>query len=69
MVFSDSTCCRRTPAGELAHQPRLVGVGGGYPIIANGQVVGGIGISGGNALQDQQAAEVALKALGCELLA
>ena len=54
---------------QLAHQPRLVGVGGGYPIIANGQVVGGIGISGGNALQDQQAAEVALKALGFELLA
>ncbi|MEO7105660.1 MAG: hypothetical protein ABIZ09_04730 [Rhodoferax sp.] len=37
--------------------------------MANGQVVGGIGISGGNALQDQQAAEVALKALGFELLA
>jgi uncharacterized protein GlcG (DUF336 family) len=53
---------------QLAHQPRLVAVGGGYPVIAGGQVVGGIGISGGNALQDQQAAEVALKALGFELL-
>jgi uncharacterized protein GlcG (DUF336 family) len=49
---------------QLAHQPRLVAVGGGVPIVDGGRVVGGIGISGGNALQDQQAAEIALKALG-----
>ncbi|MEO5794368.1 MAG: heme-binding protein [Rhodoferax sp.] len=53
---------------QLAHQPRLVSVGGGYPVILNGQVVGGIGISGGNALQDQQACEAALKAMGFELV-
>ena len=49
---------------QLAHQPRLVAVGGGVPIVDGGRVVGGIGISGGNAQQDQQAAEIALKALG-----
>ncbi len=49
---------------QLAHRPRLVAVGGGCPIIDNGTVIGGIGISGGNALQDQQAAEIALAALG-----
>ncbi|HAT33400.1 MAG TPA: hypothetical protein DCW29_21890 [Janthinobacterium sp.] len=49
---------------QLAHQPRLVAVGGGCPIIWEGRVVGGIGISGGNALQDQRAAEAALAALG-----
>ncbi|MFZ6760496.1 GlcG/HbpS family heme-binding protein [Undibacterium sp. Ji50W] len=49
---------------QLAHRPRLVAVGGGCPIIDNGVVIGGIGISGGNALQDQQAAEIALAALG-----
>ena len=49
---------------QLAHQPRLVAVGGGMPIVSEGRVVGGIGISGGNAAQDQQAAEIALKATG-----
>jgi len=52
---------------QLAHQPRLVAVGGGLPIVADGRVVGGIGISGGNAQQDRDAAEIALKALGFEL--
>lgn len=47
---------------QLAHRPRLVAVGGGYPILVDEQVVGGLGISGGNALQDQQACEIALKA-------
>ncbi len=52
---------------QLAHRPRMVAVGGGCPIVESGKVVGGIGISGGNALQDQQAAEIALKALGFEV--
>ncbi|NKI97101.1 heme-binding protein [Rhizobacter sp. SG703] len=52
---------------QLAHRPRLVAVGGGCPIVHEGRVVGGIGISGGNALQDQQAAEIALKTLGFEV--
>ncbi|WP_394781963.1 heme-binding protein [Undibacterium sp.] len=64
-----SSILQNNAVAQLAHQPRLVAVGGGYPIIKNGQVVGGIGISGGNALQDQQAAEAALKALGFDLLA
>ncbi|MFZ6680851.1 GlcG/HbpS family heme-binding protein [Undibacterium sp. Tian12W] len=54
---------------QLAHRPRLVAVGGGCPIIDNGKVIGGIGISGGNALQDQQVAEIALRALGFEIKA
>lgn len=49
---------------QLAHRPRMVAVGGGLPIKVSGQMVGGIGISGGNAEQDQQAAEIALRALG-----
>ena len=52
---------------QLAHRPRLVAVGGGYPVIENGTVIGAIGISGGNAEQDQQAAQVALKELGFEI--
>jgi uncharacterized protein GlcG (DUF336 family) len=52
---------------QLAHRPRLVAVGGGYPIVVDGQVVGGLGISGGNALQDQQACEKALRAVGFDV--
>ena len=48
----------------LAYRPRVVAVGGGVPIFHEGQLVGAIGISGGNALQDQQAAEAALQARG-----
>ncbi|MER7668207.1 heme-binding protein [Kitasatospora sp. NPDC096128] len=53
----------------LAGHPRLMAVGGGYPILEDGKLIGGVGISGGTAEQDQQAAEVALKALGFDLLA
>ena len=52
---------------QLAHQPRLVAVGGGMPIVSDGRVVGGIGISGGNAQQDRDAAEIALKAMGFDV--
>jgi uncharacterized protein GlcG (DUF336 family) len=52
---------------QLAHRPRLVAVGGGYPILVEGQVVGGLGISGGDALQDQQSCEIALKTTGFDL--
>ena len=48
----------------LAHHPRVMAVGGGVPIVIDGQVVGAIGISGGNAQQDHDAAVAALKAVG-----
>ncbi|MFI5639400.1 heme-binding protein [Streptomyces goshikiensis] len=51
----------------LAGHPRLMAVGGGYPIIDEGRCVGGLGISGGSYEQDQQAAEEALAAMGFEL--
>ncbi len=52
---------------QLAHIPRLMAVGGGYPIKDGGAVIGGIGVSGGTYQQDQDIAEAALKALGFEL--
>jgi uncharacterized protein GlcG (DUF336 family) len=48
----------------LAHHPRLMPVGGGAPIYVDGQLVGGIGISGGSSVQDQDAADEALTTLG-----
>lgn len=52
---------------QLAHIPRLVAVGGGYPVREGDTLIGGIGISGGTYLQDQQIAEAALSALGFEV--
>ncbi|MYS85771.1 GlcG/HbpS family heme-binding protein [Embleya scabrispora] len=51
----------------LAHHPRLMAVGGGYPIIESGTVVGGLGVSGGSYEQDRQAAEAALDMLGFDI--
>jgi len=50
----------------LANMPRMAVVGGGFPILVDGQVLGAIGVSGGTAAQDMQVAEAAL-ALAKEL--
>jgi len=42
-------------------------VGGGNPVKDGGKLVGGIGVSGGNAQQDQDIAEAALKSLGFDV--
>ena len=51
---------------HLAHIPGLSAVAGGYPIIEDGIVIGGIGVSGGTWEQDKRIAEAALTALGFE---
>ncbi len=56
-----------TKVAQLAHRPRLVAVGGGYPIRENGLLIGGLGVSGGTYVQDQQIAEAALRALGLQV--
>lgn len=48
----------------IVHTPRFIIFGGGYPIIENGQVIGGIGLSGGHYSQDMECAKAALKAIG-----
>jgi len=42
-------------------------VGGGNPIKNGGQLVGGIGVSGGTYQQDRDIAEAALRTLGFEV--
>lgn len=42
---------------------RLVVFGGGYPIFIEGELVGGIGVSGGHYSDDMQVAEAGLAAL------
>lgn len=51
----------------LAYRPRLVAVGGGYPIIDAGTLIGGLGISGGNYRQDQDIASAALGQLNFDV--
>ena len=48
----------------IVHTPRFIIFGGGFPIIEDGQVVGGIGVSGGNYSQDMECARAALSAIG-----
>lgn len=41
---------------------RLVVLGGGIPLVSNGQIVGGIGVSGGSSTQDIEIATTAVQA-------
>jgi uncharacterized protein GlcG (DUF336 family) len=47
--------------------PRYTVFGGGYPIKIDDQIVGGIGVSGGNAEQDMTVAKAALAWLTAEM--
>lgn len=47
----------------LAERPRLVVFGGGLPIREGGVLIGGIGVSGGSAEQDELCARAGLAAL------
>ena len=51
----------------LAYRPQMVAVGGGYPILEEGKLIGGIGISAGTYQQDQDARVEALEEIGFEL--
>ena len=50
----------------MPHRPRLVVFGGGLPIAVEGQLVGGIGVSGGSAEQDEECARAGLRAIGLD---
>ena len=47
---------------------RWTAMEGGFPIMAGGECVGGIGVSGGDWEQDQKIARAALAAVGAEAL-
>lgn len=44
----------------------ITGVQGGLPAMAEGKVVGAIGVSGGSSAQDEQCAQAGLNALGAQ---
>jgi len=47
--------------GVLSHG-KIIGRGGGFPIVKDGKVLGGFGVSGGKAAQDDECAKTALQA-------
>ena len=49
---------------SLPHQENMILFGGGSPISLDGQMIGGIGASGGHYSQDQECADAGLAALG-----
>jgi len=51
---------------RMGHQP-VVATQGGIPIKKNGEIIGGLGVGGGTAEDDQKICEEALKELGYEL--
>ncbi len=46
---------------------RLMVVGGGLPVVVDGEVVGGIGVSSGTPMQDREVAEAGIAAFLAEL--
>ncbi len=59
-IKSDPPLASGAPTGI----DRLVIFGGGFPITVDGQVVGGVGVSGGHYSDDMKVAEAAIAALG-----
>ena len=47
----------------IPHIPRYTIFGGGFPIVIDNQIIGGIGVSGGNTAQDMEVAKAALAIL------
>ena len=50
----------------ISSQPRLIIFGGGLPVRSNGKLIGGIGVSGATAEQDEACARVGLAAIGAD---
>ena len=47
----------------IMHRDRLIVFGGGFPIVVDGQVVGGIGVSGASEEQDSACAQAGLRTI------
>lgn len=67
--MSTDTLCRGVSEPEvlrdgIAARPGVVLFGGGFPIVVDGQVVGGIGCSGGSEEADRACARAGLSAIG-----
>lgn len=48
----------------LIHRPRFVTLAGGLPVEQDGELIGGVGVSGASEQQDEACAQAGLKAAG-----
>ena len=64
--WKDAVAGDPTLRDGLNARPRLVMFGGGLPMREAGVLIGGIGVSGGSAEQDEECARAGLAALGLE---
>lgn len=48
----------------IVNTPRLIVFGGGFPIMEGGQMIGGVGVSGGHYTQDSDVARTAVERHG-----
>ena len=62
--FTESTQPGGADWGWITTDPRIVVYAGGIPLLADGQLVGGLGASGGTADEDEACVVVAAEALG-----
>jgi uncharacterized protein GlcG (DUF336 family) len=67
-LTTDSLATRSTPGAELygiqeGGGGELIIFGGGFPVKRNGDVIGGIGVSGGSVEEDMAIAKVGLAVL------
>lgn len=53
---------------QFTNQGKIVIFGGGVPLVVNGKVIGGLGVSGGSEEQDTKLAEYGEKVFGEELV-
>lgn len=65
--FTESTQPGGADWGWNTTDPRVVVYAGGIPLIADGQLVGGLGASGGAADEDEACVAAAARALGFSL--
>jgi uncharacterized protein GlcG (DUF336 family) len=66
--FATSEWARALTSGSMLregilHRPRLVTFGGGLPLKFNGELVGGVGVSGGSEDEDEDCAKAGLDML------
>ena len=66
-AFTQSTQPGGDDWGWNTTDPRIVVYAGGIPLVADGELVGGLGASGGTAAQDAECVTVAARALGFDL--
>ncbi len=62
-LFAQGVQANPALLASLSNLPRVILLGGGYPVMQGGAVVGGLGVGGGSTEQDMQVAEAALAAL------